>query len=119
MKFQIVSRMRSTVEIVELATVKQLRQAVEEASCFQSVAEQALSSQGIKAGSKIVAVKLDSIYIGVCWIGRDGQKASYFPFYDRRAKAIRVLESEFVKRSMIQVIGRAKRCAKRRYALCG
>ncbi len=109
MKFECVTRMRSTVEIVELVTVKQLRQALQEASGFQDAeAEQAMSSHGIKAGSRIVAVKLDGIYIAACWIGERGQQASYFGFYDRRSKAIRVLESEF-----------AKRCAQRRYALVG
>ncbi len=118
MKFQCVVRTRSTVEIVELVSVKQLTQAILEASGFQAgEAEQALSSNGVKAGSKIVCAKLDGIYIGAIWTGKNGQQADYFGFFDRRAKAIRVLESEFRTRSMIQVIGRSKRSAKRQYAL--
>ena len=109
MKFQCVMKVRSTVEIVELTTVKQLQVAMLEMSGFQqSEVDHVLQSQGIKDGSRIVAVKLDGIYIGACGIGERRQQASYFGFYDRRSKAIRVLESEF-----------KKRCAKRQYALVG
>lgn len=120
MKFQCVTRMRSTVEIVELSTLHWLNVALQEASGFQAgEAERVLSSHGVKAGSKILAVKLDGIFIACCWTGKSGQQASYFGFYDRRAKVIRVLESEFRTRSMIQVIGRTKRCAVKPYALVG
>lgn len=109
MKFQIVMRMRSTVEIVELTSVRQLQVAMLEMSGFQqSDVDHVLQGQGIKDGSIILATKLDGIYIGACWTGEQGQQASYFGFYDRRSKAIRVLESEFTKR-----------CAQRRYALVG
>ena len=109
MKFQIVMRMKSEIEVVELANIRQLKVAMLEAcGLCQATAERVLQFHGVGKRSLIVATKLDGIFTGAMWIGERGQEAAFFGFYDRRSRVTKVLESEF-----------AKRCAKGRYALVG
>ncbi len=109
MKFQIVMRMKSEIEVVELKNVRQLKVAILEACglCHQTM-ERVLSSQGIADDSIIVAVKVNGTFESMIWIGARGQQASYFGFFDRRSRVTKVLKSEF-----------EKRLAKGRYALVG
>ena len=108
MKFQIVTRMKSEIEVVELKNVKELEAAILESVGLCRSTMEGVLLLGVADNSPIVAIKINGIFESAMWIGAGGQEASFYGFYDRRCRVTKVLESEF-----------AKRCAKGQYALVG
>ena len=108
MKFQIVMRMKSEIEVVELKNVRELEAAILESVGLCRSTMKGVLLFGVADDSPIVAVKVNGTFESAMWIGAKGQEASFYGYYDRRSKVTRVLESEF-----------AKRCAAKQYALVG
>ena len=108
MKFQIVTRMKSEIEVVELKNVKELEAAILESVGLCRSTMEGVLMLGVSDDSPIVAVKVNGTFESAMWIGARGQEASFYGFYDRRCRVTKVLEFEF-----------AKRLSEKQYALVG
>ena len=108
MKFQIVTRMKSEIEVVELKNVKELEAAILESVGLCRSAMKGVLLLGVADNSPIVAIKVNGTFESAMWIGAGGQEASFYGFYDRRCRVTKILEFEF-----------AKRLSEKRYALVG
>ena len=108
MKFQIVTRMKSEIEVVELKNIRQLEAAILESVGLCRSTMEGVLLLGVADNSPIVAIKVNGTFEAAMWIGERGQQARYYGVYDGRSRVTKVLESEF-----------AKRCAAKQYALVG
>ena len=98
MKFQIVTRMKSEIEVVELKNIRQLEAAILESVGLCRSTMEGVLLLGVADNSPIVAIKINGIFESAMWVGAGGQEASFYGFYDRRCRVTKILESEFEKR---------------------